>query len=53
MVIKLLSMSLYSYSITKSANQNIISIKYFILIGQFLRMSTKIILGSFITARTD
>ena len=34
MVIKLLNMSLYSY-LEKTANQNTVSNKYFVLIGQF------------------
>jgi hypothetical protein len=52
MVIKLLSTSFYSYS-KKPANQNTVSNKYFVLIGQYNSMCTKIILKSFIMVKPD
>ena len=54
MIIKLLSTSLYLHLEKKpTANQNTVSNKYFVLIGQFCSTSTKIILESFMIRRFE
>ena len=53
MLIKHLSMSLFSYSKKNTANQNIVLNKYFILIGQYWSTSTTIILEIFMTVKSQ